>query len=218
MMKASVIHKRAPLSLFLLLGPTSLVGCGLFPWTKPEGEARATTSPPTNGSRTEQAEKKLSTAQETREELGLNDGFTLLYDLMGKESGVDKILILRNASVQTQTVIREISKVCATAKADLEKFAKLHPLLEMDRRDLPKAEVDTREAIEWATTKKLLLGGDFELKLILTQVSATEYAAFLTETLAERDKDKERKAWLEGMAKIFQDLHQKIVQRLTVKS
>jgi hypothetical protein len=136
---------------------------------------------------------------------------------MGKESDVDKILILRNASIPTQTIVQEISKVCATAEEHLETFAELHPLLELDRHELPKAEVDTREAIEWATTKKLLLGVDFELKLILTQVSATEYAAFLAQTLAERDKDEERKAWLEGMAKNFQDLHQKVVQRLTVK-
>jgi hypothetical protein len=217
-MKSCVSHQRVPLSLIALLGPFSLVGCGLFPWTKPEGEAPATTSTPANASKAAQEEKKQPTAQETREELNLNDGFTLLYELMGKESDVDKILILRNASVPTQTTIRKISKVCTTAKEDLDKFAKLHPLLEMNRHDLPKAEVDTREAIEWATTKKLLLGGDFELKLILTQVSATEYAAFLAKTLAGRDKDKDRTAWLEGMAKIFQDLHQEIVQRLTVKS
>ena len=90
-------------------------------------------------------------------------------------------------------------------------------LLRLDYHDLPKAEVDARDAIEWATTKKLLLGVEFELKLLLTQVSATEYAAFLAQTLAARDSDKERKAWLMENAAIFENLHRKIAQRLTVK-
>jgi hypothetical protein len=202
-MKYRVVHQRACLSLITMLGPIVFVGCGLFSGTTPDGDA--------------QPEKKQLTAQETQEELSLNDGFALLYELMGKESDVDKILILRNASLPTQAIVREIATVCTNAKEHLDSLAKENSLLWLDQKDLPKTEVDTREAIEWATTKKLLMGVEFELKLILTQVSATEYAAFLSQTLAERDIDEARKAWLEDLAKSFQSLHQKIVQRLTVK-
>lgn len=216
-MKSRDIHPRDLVSLLPLLGPLAFVGCGLLPWTKPEGETQATTSPQATASNAAPAGKRELTAEETLKELSLNDGFTLLYELMDKESDVDKILIFRNASIPTQTIVREIAKVCTGAKQHLDRLAEQNPLLRMDHHDLPRAEMDTREAIEWATTKKLLLGVEFELKLILTQISATEYAAFLAQTLADRDQDKERKAWIKDLAKSFQDLHQKIVQRLKVK-
>jgi hypothetical protein len=206
--QAASAFQHVPLSLIALLGPLAFVGCGLLPWTNSEGEAASNAG---------QADKKQLTQQETQQELTLNDGFTLLYELMVQESEVDGILILRSASVPTQTIVRQIAKDCTAAKEHLDSLAKQNPLLWLNYHDLPKAEVDTRKAIEWATTKRLLLGGEFELKLILTQVSATEYAAFLAETLADRDKDGERKTWLEGLAKNFKDLHQKVVQRLTVK-
>ena len=179
------VHPRDLVSLLALLGSLAFVGCGVLPWTKPDEKTLATTAAAPAG-------KKELTAEEKLKELRLNDGFTLLYELMGKESDVDKILIFRNASMPTQTIVREIAKVCITAKDHLDSLAKKSPLLRMNQHDLPKAEMDTREAIEWATTKKLLLGSEFEVKLILTQISATEYAAFLAQTLADRDQDKER--------------------------
>jgi len=212
-MKASDIHSRDLLSLIALLGLLAWVGCGLFPSSKPEGTA----SQQATASNDAPAGKKRSTAEETSKELRLNGGFTLLYELMAKESDVDRILILRNASIPTQALAREIAEVCTTAKQHLDSLSKQNPLLRMENNDLPRAEIDVREAIEWATTKKLLLGSEFELKLILTQISATEYAAFLAQTLAGRDQDKERKVWLKELATRFQDLHQKLVQRLMVK-
>jgi hypothetical protein len=136
---------------------------------------------------------------------------------MGKESDVDMILMLRNASPPTQAIVREIANACTAAREHLDLLAKTHPLLRLNYNDLPKSEIDTRDAIAWATTKKLLLGSEFELKLVLTQISATEYAAFLAQTLADRDQDKERQAWLKDQAASFKDLHQRIVQRLMVR-
>lgn len=216
-MESRVILQRCALSFMVLLGPFVFVGCGLFSWTKSEGQPPSPTPPSATALEVAAAGKKQSTAKEAQQELSLNGGFSLLYELMVKESDVDKILILRNASVPTQTIVHEIASACATAKEHLDTFAKLHPLLRLDYHDLPKAEVDARDAIEWATTKKLLLGVEFELKLLLTQVSATEYAAFLAQTLAARDSDKERKAWLLEIAAIFENLHRKVAQRLTVK-
>src|ERR1041385_5398082 len=216
-MEPKTTYPRIIRPFLLLLAPLALSGCGLFSWSKPEEELRAPPPPSVTPYEIAKAAKKQLTPEEAQEELSLNDGFTLLYELMVKESDVDKILILRNASPPTQNVIHQIASMCATARDHLDAFAKVHPLLRLDHHDLPKAEVDTREAIKWATTKKLLLGVECELKLVLTQVSATEYAAFLAQTLADQDKDEQRKAWLVEMAKIFQSLHQKVVQRLAVK-
>lgn len=212
-MISSANYPRDWVTNLVLLGPLALVSCSLLPCAKPQ----ATTPLQARASNGTTASKKALTAEETKKEMSLNHGFTLLYELMSKESDVDKIFILRNASTPTQAIVREIATVCTNAKERLDELAKENPLLPLDHNDLPTAEIDTREAIEWATTKKLLLGSDFELKLILTQIAATEYAAFLAESLADRDQDKERKAWLMELAKSFKDLHQLVVQRLMVK-
>jgi hypothetical protein len=217
MMRSGAINRYGSLSVLAMLGPLALAGCGLFPWTRSDSEAPRAAAPPGTAKNTPRVERKHLTLEETKEELRLNDGFALLYDLMDKESGVDKILVLRSASAPTQEIIRRIAKECAAAKEHLDSLAKANSLLRLDYQDLPRAEVDTRKAIEWATTKKLLFGVGFELKLILTQVSATEYAAFLAESLAARDRDEERKAWLGEAAERFKGLHQEIVQRLAVK-
>jgi hypothetical protein len=214
LMKSSGIFPRAIASHIAVPALLACVGCGLFQGSKPEGEPASSSQGAASNA---QPGKKKLTTEETLAEMSLNDGFTLLYELMGKESDVDKILILRNASEPTQAIVQEIAKTCAAAKEHLDLLAKQNRLLHLDHHELPRAEIDAREAIAWSTTKKLILGAEFELKLVLTQISSTEYAAFLALTLADRDKDKERKAWLQELGKSFQELHQKIVQRLMVK-
>jgi hypothetical protein len=201
----------SPLRFVIVLGsPIALAGCAEDP-LRPEKASESRSPEPVQ---VEKQSKALVPAKLLR----LNHGYTLLYELMGKQSDVDKILILRDASEPTQAVIHEIAAACTNAKKQLEVFAKGDPQLHMDLKDLPEAEVDTRAAIQSATTKKLLLGSGFELKLILTQVSATEYGAFLARTLADLDPDKVRVAWLKELEKNLQDLYQKVVGRLAVRS
>lgn len=202
--------------LILLGGPLALAGCSLFSWMAPEEPPRPANASESNSPDPKQIAKKPA-ALVPAKLLRLNHGYSLLYELMGKEGDVDKILILRDASAPTQEVIHQIATFCTTAKKQLDTFPERDPQLQLTLKDLPEAEVDTRAAIEWATTKKLLLGSGFELKLILTQVSATEYGAFLCQTLVDLDPDKERKVWLKDMAKGLLDLHHRIVDRLTVK-
>src|SRR2546425_1276710 len=90
----------------------------------------------------------------TRQER-LNQGYALLYDLMSKESGAGKIFFFKDASEDTKAIVRVIAAVAREAKQRLEFFDAADPALQMDRSNLPKAEVDTRGAIKWATTKEL---------------------------------------------------------------
>src|SRR5262245_8942117 len=52
-------------------------------------------------------------------------GYSLLYEIVSKQSNLDKALIFKNPSEPTRKLIRQIAETSTTAKRQLEEFAKL---------------------------------------------------------------------------------------------
>src|SRR5688572_21080656 len=53
-----------------------------------------------------------------------NQGYALLYVLLGKNQDVDKILTIKSTTPATAAIVKDIAKLCKDAKLKLDEFAK----------------------------------------------------------------------------------------------
>jgi hypothetical protein len=146
-----------------------------------------------------------------------NEGYSLLYELTGKEQNVDKILIVKNANAKVSAEIKAIAQMFGQAHDQLDAFAKQDARLRFRATHLPTLEQTTRDSIESRTTRELLFSSshDFELQLLLTQVQALQYATHLAKELGSQDDNKNRKTFLDQFSKQCEQHHQTVVQLLS---
>ena len=148
----------------------------------------------------------------------LSQGYSLLRSLLNDESDVAKILLVKTVKPETKVVIKDISTISKAALEDLDAFAKLDKTLKVGKPTLPFVEAAARTAIDWATTKQLLLERkEFERDLLLTQVQSMQYGAALAGQLSLVDKQPDRQVWLKKLAKAYADLGDRVTDRLEVR-
>jgi hypothetical protein len=143
-----------------------------------------------------------------------DEGYSLLYSLADKQSNVGKILIIKKVSAKVSAEIKEIAEVFGKAKERLDGFAKDDTGLSFKMEHLPSMEIKTRAAIQSTTTKDLLFssGKAFELRLLLTQVQALDYASHLANQLADKEGNPKRKEFLTQFAKQCEEHHKQVVE------
>ena len=146
-----------------------------------------------------------------------NEGYSLLYELAGKERNMDKILIVKSANAKVSAEIKAIAQMFGQAHDQLDAFAKQDARLRFGTTRLPTLEKKTRDSIESKTTKGLLFssGQDFELQLLLTQVQALQYATHLAKELGSQDDNKTRKTFLYQFSSQCEQHHQTVVELLS---
>jgi hypothetical protein len=146
----------------------------------------------------------------------LSQGYSLLHHLMSQQANVDKILILKSASDPVKTLVRAIAAESAQARDRLAELMRGDGQLKLGDTGLPALEQAARDRIEGATARSLLTSGGaaFQTRLLMTQQSATEYAAALAHSLAAREQQPQRREQLQQMAARFDELHTQVVALL----
>ncbi|MGE4557720.1 MAG: hypothetical protein AB7D07_12965 [Desulfovibrionaceae bacterium] len=148
---------------------------------------------------------------------GLAIGYSLLFDLVDDEQGVDEILSIKSVSKPTEAIIRRIARVSAQAASELNSLKNLTPSLQLDDVELPLVEKATRKSIAVKTAMDLLVSLDsFEVRLLLTQAQALRYGAYLALELKSLDSNRKRRHWLESFSKTCGELYDQVVARLRV--
>jgi hypothetical protein len=129
-------------------------------------------------------------------------GYALLFDLMGDEQNVSKLLIIKRERAELNELIKAISKTAGEAHKQLEAFGKADPSLNLKSKGLPPGEVATRASISKAKAKELLTdkGKDFELAMLLSQSEALTYAEHLAITIGVREANASRAEFLRKLA------------------
>jgi hypothetical protein len=142
-----------------------------------------------------------------------NHGYALLFDLLGDEKNVSKLLIIKRERSELKEVIKTISHTAGEAHKQLEKFGKADAKLNLKDKGLPAAETATRESIGKAKAKELLTdkGKDFELKLLLSQNEALSYGEHLALTAAAKETNPQRLQFLQNLARDLGQLRQRVV-------
>jgi hypothetical protein len=147
-----------------------------------------------------------------------NQGYSLLYGLLSDESDVGKIFILKSADEPVKTLVKEIGSAAGAAKKQLDGFAKQDKELDYNIADLPYLEKRGRDLQARDDEHTLLFssGKEFELRLIFTQVQATDYATQLCRGLIEKEDNPPRKSFLKNLEKQSTDFHDRLMKMLTV--
>ena len=145
-----------------------------------------------------------------------NHSCALLYELLGDEKNVSKLLIVKRERAELKALIKEVSDYTGKAHQQMEASAKSPPALNLKDNGLPAAEVQTRKAIAKTRAKELLTehGKDFELLLLLTQNEALTYGAHLASTAAAAETSATRRQQLEQISTRLAELQKKVVAML----
>ena len=142
-----------------------------------------------------------------------NEGYSLLYQLLSQESDAAKILIIKHADPPIADVIKEIASICGQAKQGLEQFHEKDRHLNLQMTHLPEIEQKTRAAIQSTVTKQLLFssGKKFEVRFLLTQAEAMNYAAHLAQVLHNQEDNPVRKEFLTMLSQQCTTLHDRVM-------
>lgn len=116
-----------------------------------------------------------------------NNAASLLYDLLGQEKNVSKILLIKKKASAFEKLIKDISKTADDGEKQLDRLAKDDPAFDLHEMRLPPGEVATREAQSKEQEHTLLAAKDqtFEFDLLLAQAQALDYTSHLAGVAAE---------------------------------
>lgn len=116
-----------------------------------------------------------------------NNAVSLLYDLLGDEKNVSKVLFIKHNNEELGRLIKSVSAASKDAAKQLTELAKTDPTLDLKTMQLPVGEVAARKAIAKTKEHELLSssGGNFQFQLLLTQTDALSYGWHLADVAAE---------------------------------
>src|SRR3954470_2274348 len=156
----------------------------------------------------------LRAADPTTTEQASRHGYALLFDLLGDEQNVSKLLIVKRDRPELKKLVKEISTASGKAHKELEKLDK-HGINLKDQ-GLPTAETQARKSISHEKGKTLLAekGSDFEIALLLTQNEALTYGSHLAQVVAKGETDADRVRFLQQVSADFNRLRDEVMQML----
>jgi hypothetical protein len=142
-----------------------------------------------------------------------NNSVSLLYDLLGDEKNVSKVLIIKGNREELHKLIKAISATAAAAAKQLDQLAKADATLNLHAIELPAGEKATRDAISKTKEKELLFssGENFEFSLLLTQADALSYGWHLAKIAAENSSQPEQVQEFDSLSVAMQDLYKQVV-------
>ena len=142
-----------------------------------------------------------------------NNSASLLYDLLGSEKNVGKVLIIKGSREAMHSLIEAISATTGDGAKQLEQLAKTDPTLNLHAIELPPGEKATRDAIAKTEEKELLFsaGENFEFTLLLTQADALSYGWHLAKIAAENSADPAQIHEFDSLKVAMENLYQQVV-------
>jgi hypothetical protein len=145
-----------------------------------------------------------------------NNAAALLYQLLGDEKDVSKLLIIKRDRRELHQVIKSVASTSDAARKALEKFARGDNTLNLKDTALPPGEKAARAA-EAKTRQGELLhasGADLEFKLLLTQAEALAYAEHLAKVAAQNEPVPDRAKVFTTISEQMNALHQQVISLL----
>jgi len=143
-------------------------------------------------------------------------GHALLFQLLGDEKNVSKLLIIKRERTELRDLIRDIAQRCRTAHEELERLAKADSGLNLKTNGLPAVEIGTRDAIGKTKAKQLLTesGKEFELRLLIAQHEALTYGSHLAAAIAKTEANPQRAQFLRRLSSDFEVLENRVSSML----
>ena len=145
-----------------------------------------------------------------------NNAASLLYDLLGNEKNVSKILIIKRNSEELGRLIKAISESTAAAHKQMDGLAASDATLNLRVTGLPAGEKAARAAAAKTKEHELLStsGKEFELNLLLTQAEALGYASELATIAAKNSQSPEQIRQFALINRDMKDLHAQVLKQI----
>jgi hypothetical protein len=145
-----------------------------------------------------------------------NNAASLLYDLLGDEKDVSKVLLIKLHTRQLSELIKAISATARDNRKLLEDMAKNDPQLNLQLMDLPAGEKAARESEGKSKEHDLLFtsGKEFEFNLLLTQTEALNYGWHLAKVAAENSARPEEVQQFTSLYQTLEDLYRQVFQNM----
>jgi hypothetical protein len=142
-----------------------------------------------------------------------NNSASLLYDLLGDEKNVSKVLLIKFDREELDQLIKAVSAMAGDGEKRLDELAKSDPSLNLRAIRLPVGEKATRDAIAKTKEKELLFssGENFEFTLLLTQADALSYGWHLAEIAAQNSSRPEQVREFTSLGVAMKDLYKQVV-------
>lgn len=141
------------------------------------------------------------------------NSYSLLYELLGQQRNVDKLLLVKMESVELKLLIKAIAAASAAGVKRLEESARQDATIRLDQTSLPPGETATRNAIASTKKKELLtpFNSNFELDLLLTQSEALSYAWHLAKVAAANEPNSGHARLLNNLSSEMKSLHGQVL-------
>jgi len=142
--------------------------------------------------------------------------YALLFDLLGDEKDVSKLLIIKRERAELGALIKQISRIAGDAHKKLAAFGKKDPHLNLKDLALPPGEIEARKAIAKTKSKELLTekGKAFELRILLSQNEALTYGAHLAQVIAATETDHARGEFVQQLSRDLSALQRRVFDML----
>lgn len=145
-----------------------------------------------------------------------NNCASLLYDLLGDEKNLSKLLLVKRESDELERLVKSISSAAGDGAKELERLAETDRSLDLHAMGLPSGEAATREAVAKTKTSLLLhsKGADFEFNLLLTQIEALNYGAHLAKVAAANEAQPGPAREFSELSRLLNALQEQVTARL----
>ena len=145
-----------------------------------------------------------------------NNAVSLLYELVGNEKKVAKVLLIKHDSADLGRLIHSISRTAGDISDRLDQMAAADPAFQLHTLKLPPGEKAARDAIAKTEEHELLFssGDNFQFQLLLTQADALSYGWHLAKVAADNSKEPSEVHAFTEMSASMRDLYQQVVGML----
>jgi len=145
-----------------------------------------------------------------------NNAASLLYDLMGDEKDVSKVLYIKHSSKELDVLIKTISATAKASHEQLEELAQQDPNLNLQAMDLPPGEKAARASEGKSKEHDLLFssGAEFEYNLLLTQAEALNYGWHLAKVASANSVRPEEAQTFLTLSQLMENLFHQVARRM----
>ena len=132
---------------------------------------------------------------------------------------VKTVITFEGVSKPTTELIDSIADFSEQALKELEALASAKPAIvfeDFDENSIGKATLDS---MRYATAKEFLLdSNDFEKNLLLSQSQILRVISHLAKQLEQKESNPKRKAWLNKVARHYEDYYRQVYRRISVNA
>ncbi len=141
------------------------------------------------------------------------EGYFGVVEVLEQQKSLDKLLILKKPTANIQKYMKEMSDYSQKVLDELKKWNEGSQKLIAKESQAPPFEKNVRGSIQSSQKKQLILSGaeNFELRLLLSQVQASDYLSHAFEFLMDEEPSDSRKAQLEKHKKTFEKFNDRAI-------